>query len=60
MQRSLSLLFIGLFFGAGLGFLVAASYGVTLDGHDHAAPHDHSPNTEDSTKPTASTAIEAE
>ena len=36
MQRSLALLIIGLFFGGGLGFLVAASNGVTLDGHDHA------------------------
>ena len=36
MQRSLSLLIIGLFFGGGLGFLLAASNGVTLDGHDHS------------------------
>lgn len=35
MQRSLSLLIIGLFFGGGLGFLLAASNGITLDGHDH-------------------------
>ncbi|WP_172300312.1 hypothetical protein [Pseudoruegeria sp. HB172150] len=34
------MLVIGLFFGAGAGFLAAASYGVTLDGHDHGA-HDH-------------------
>jgi hypothetical protein len=35
MQRSLALLIIGLFFGAGAGFLFAAANGVTLDGHDH-------------------------
>lgn len=35
MQRSLALLIIGLFFGAGAGFLLAAANGVTLDGHDH-------------------------
>lgn len=37
MQKPLALLVIGLFFGTGLGFLVAASNGVTLDGHDHNA-----------------------
>lgn len=36
-DRSFALLAIGLWFGAGAGFLVAAGYGVTLDGHDHAA-----------------------
>ncbi|MBV1866042.1 MAG: hypothetical protein KUG74_16625 [Rhodobacteraceae bacterium] len=36
MQRSLSLLIIGLFFGGGLGFLLAAANGVTLDSHDHS------------------------
>ena len=35
-MQKLALLLIGLFFGAGAGFLVAASWGVTLDGHDHA------------------------
>jgi len=35
MQRSLALLLIGLFFGGGIGFLLAASNGATLDGHDH-------------------------
>ncbi len=35
MPRSLTLLFIGLFFGGGLGFLLAASGGATLDGHAH-------------------------
>ncbi len=39
MDRSIPLLLIGLVFGGGIGFLVAASYGVTLDGHDHATGH---------------------
>lgn len=46
MQRSLALLIIGLFFGAGAGFLLAAANSVTLDGHEHAEStpksHDHS------------------
>lgn len=48
MDRSIPLLLIGLVFGGGIGFLIAASNGVTLDGHDHAAApaaqdiaHDH-------------------
>lgn len=40
-MRPLLLLLIGLFFGGGIGFLVAASQGVTLDGHDHADPSHH-------------------
>ncbi|MFC6689460.1 hypothetical protein [Jhaorihella thermophila] len=47
-MRSLSLFVIGLVFGGGLGFLVAAANGIALDGHDHgdhdhaaAAGHDH-------------------
>ena len=39
MDRSLALLAIGLFFGGGIGFVTAASQGVTLDGHDHSQPH---------------------
>lgn len=35
MSRSLALFAIGTLFGATAGFLTAASYGVTLDGHDH-------------------------
>lgn len=35
MQRSLALLIIGLFFGVGAGFLLAAANSVTLGGHDH-------------------------
>ena len=49
MNRPLMLLAIGLVFGGAAGFILAASNGVTLDGHDHAtdhgsdaAPHDHS------------------
>ena len=38
MGRPLMMLFIGLFFGAGLGVVFAAGQGLTLDGHDH----DHS------------------
>ena len=29
------MLVIGLIFGGGIGFVTAAGYGVTLDGHDH-------------------------
>ncbi len=36
MDRCLALLLIGLIFGGGIGFVVAASKGVTLDGHEHA------------------------
>ena len=35
MDRSLLLLALGLFFGAGIGFVIAASNGITLDGHSH-------------------------
>ncbi len=37
MDRSLALVLIGLVFGGGIGFVVAAGAGVTLNGHDHAA-----------------------
>ncbi len=39
MNRSIPMLVIGLVFGGLGGFLVAASYGVTFDGHDHATDH---------------------
>ena len=39
MDRRMMLLVIGLVFGGGIGFLTAASYGVTLDGHDHGTDH---------------------
>ena len=37
MRNPLTLLIICLFFGGGLGFLMAAMNGVTLDGHEHSA-----------------------
>lgn len=41
MDRSLALFAIGLIFGGGIGFVVAAGNGITFDGHDHddAAAH---------------------
>jgi hypothetical protein len=39
MNRPLALLLIGLVFGGGIGFVLAAANGVTLDGHDHAMDH---------------------
>ncbi|WP_297773184.1 hypothetical protein [uncultured Roseovarius sp.] len=43
MAKPIAFLGIGLFFGTGLGFLVAATSGVQLEGHDHGtATHDHS------------------
>ena len=41
MDRSLPLLIIGLVFGGGIGFTVAAANGITLGGHDHADPAHH-------------------
>ncbi|NNE88694.1 MAG: hypothetical protein HKN27_11505 [Silicimonas sp.] len=50
MNRSIAMLLIGLIFGGGIGFTIAAGAGVTLDGHDHsehlleetgAVAHDH-------------------
>ena len=41
MNRSLALLCIGLLFGGGIGFAIAAGNGITLDGHDHADPGQH-------------------
>lgn len=35
MERSIALLIIGLIFGGGIGFVIAAGNGITLDGHDH-------------------------
>lgn len=39
MSRALAMLIIGLVFGGGLGFVLAAANNVTLDGHDHATDH---------------------
>lgn len=49
MNRSLALLCIGLLFGGGIGFTLAAGNGVTLDGHDHADPAQHAPHGETAT-----------
>lgn len=44
MDRSIPLLLIGLVFGGGIGFVIAAANGITLDGHDHATGHStHAP-----------------
>ena len=45
-MRKFMLLFIGLFFGVGIGFLLALGSGAKLDGHAHGemaegAAHDH-------------------
>ncbi|MBO9422816.1 hypothetical protein J7481_25145 [Labrenzia sp. R4_2] len=45
MERSLALFAIGLVFGGGIGFVVAASNGVALDGHDHSSASDHQMQT---------------
>ena len=45
MDRALWLFLIGLVFGGGLGFTLAAGYGVTFDGHDHAAAGAEAPVT---------------
>lgn len=37
MDRSIAMLVIGLVFGGGIGFVIAAGNGVTLGGHDHDA-----------------------
>ena len=44
MPKTFVFLIIGLFFGTGFGFLITASSGAALKGHDHAAggaAHDH-------------------
>lgn len=41
MDRGLGLFLVGLVFGGGIGFVGAASQGVTLDGHDHSDPAHH-------------------
>ncbi len=35
MQSKVALFVIGLFFGGGIGFLVAAGNNITLSGHEH-------------------------
>ncbi len=41
MNTGLPLLLIGLVFGGGIGFTIAAANGITLDGHDHSDPAHH-------------------
>ncbi len=41
MDRTLALFAIGLVFGGGIGFVVAAGNGITFDGHDHGDPAQH-------------------
>lgn len=41
MNTALPLLVIGLIFGGGIGFTIAAANGVSLDGHDHSDPAQH-------------------
>ncbi|RKT28065.1 hypothetical protein BXY70_3423 [Roseovarius halotolerans] len=50
MPRTFIFLLIGLFFGTGFGFLLAASSGTKLEGHDHGADtaaHDHAAHQHD-------------
>lgn len=56
MDRSIALLGIGLVFGGGIGFLVAAANGVTLDGHDHGSPDAPASHTDDHSGHGADTA----
>lgn len=39
MNRPLALLGVGLILGGLTGFMFAAAYGITLDGHDHGTDH---------------------
>ena len=41
MNVALPLFGIGLLFGGGIGFAIAAGNGITFDGHDHADPAHH-------------------
>tara|TARA_R110002072_G_scaffold12511_9_gene53934 strand:+ start:3243 stop:3731 length:489 start_codon:yes stop_codon:yes gene_type:complete len=41
MVRSLALFVIGLVFGGGIGFAIAAGNGITFDGYNHADPTAH-------------------
>lgn len=41
MNRLFSLFVIGLLFGGGIGFTIAAGNGITFDGHDHSNPAHH-------------------
>ncbi|MCZ4353900.1 hypothetical protein O4H61_15385 [Roseovarius aestuarii] len=41
MGKALGLFAIGLVFGGGIGFTLAAGNGITFDGHDHSDPMAH-------------------
>ena len=41
MNRTLALFAIGLIFGGGIGFALAAGNGITFDGHDHGDAAQH-------------------
>lgn len=41
MNKGLGLFVIGLVFGSGLGFTIAAGNGISFDGHDHTDPAHH-------------------
>ncbi|WP_417769791.1 hypothetical protein [Stappia sp.] len=41
MDRSIPMLLLGLFFGAGIGFTLAATNDVAIEGHDHSNPAHH-------------------
>ena len=45
LMRQTALMVITALFGGLLGFLIAASNGITLDGHDHHTDHGASPST---------------
>lgn len=57
MTRSLALFAIGLVFGGGAGFVLAAANGVTFDGHDHADPTHHGASRAETMAHDHSTAI---
>lgn len=42
MDRTIGMLIIGLIFGGGIGFVIAAGNGITFDGHDHGENLAHS------------------
>ena len=57
MARSLALFAIGLVFGGGAGFVLAAANGVTFDGHDHGDPAYHGGSSAEAMAHDHSTAV---
>ncbi|WP_170764099.1 hypothetical protein [Ruegeria lacuscaerulensis] len=57
MARSLALFAIGLVFGSGAGFVLAAANGVTFDGHDHGDPAHHGGSAAETVAHDHSTAV---